>query len=153
MRKNGAYTRLHVCDSSVGGRLIEPPQGHGSRQSFTCSNNNWGNLTAQAKIYNQASEERNQIHIEQINCVCVRTAYMSSWRVHISICAGLWISYSVCVCVSFTVGVPGVLGVMALCSEACVSGSGGESSGSEVSFSFPRWWSGFKRVPWSTEDI
>lgn len=47
-------------------------------------------------------------------------------------------SATVCVCVSFTVGVPGVLGVMALCSEACVSGSGGESSGSEVSFSFPR---------------
>lgn len=38
------------------------------------------------------------------------------------------------VSVIFTVGVQGVCCVMALCSEACVSGSGGESSGSEVSF-------------------
>lgn len=38
--------------------VIEPPQGHGSHQSFTRNNNNRGDLTALAKIYSQDSEDR-----------------------------------------------------------------------------------------------
>lgn len=34
--------------------VIEPPQGHSSRQSFTCCNNNWDNLLKQSKIYDES---------------------------------------------------------------------------------------------------
>lgn len=91
---------------------------------------------AQAKIYNQSLRRRRlllgEIHIQQIKCVCAQGAQPLTCK-HISLCRVLTLLRSLSL--SLTVGVQGVLGAMALCSEACVSGSGGESSGSEVSFS------------------
>lgn len=93
-----------------------------------------------AKIYNQPLKGGRlllrEIHIQQINSVCV-TAAQQLTCTHINLFRTLNMHHPQYVSVSFTVGVQGVCGVMALCSEACVSGSGGESSGSEVRFSFP----------------
>ena len=44
-RTERARTRMCVTHPWV---VIEPPQGHGSRQSLACSNNNWGNPTTWA---------------------------------------------------------------------------------------------------------
>lgn len=66
--------------------------------------------------------------MQQITYVCVTTAYSSCTYINLR----RTLNHP---SLALIAGVRGVFGVMALCSEACVSSSGGESSGSEVSFS------------------
>ncbi len=71
------HARTCICVTHLWA-VIEPPQGRGSRQSFACSNNNSGNLTTQAEIYNQSLRGGRfllrEIHIQQRDSVCVTTA-------------------------------------------------------------------------------
>ncbi len=80
--------------------VIEPPQGHGSRQSFTCSNNNWGNLTTQAKIYNQplkAFIERNPYSADK-QCLCYNSLAADMYTYQ-SLQDSEYVSHSACICI------------------------------------------------------